>query len=79
MTPLNPLKVAAAQLGISRAKLYELVERKAISHHRIDGKILFSDEDLQAFLNSCRVAAEPKQSAKTPQARAQKLRHLTLD
>jgi excisionase family DNA binding protein len=47
----------ALRLGISASKLYQLVRARRISHHRIDGKILFSDEDIESFLAGCRVEA----------------------
>lgn len=73
------VREAAKKLGISRSKLYELVERREVSYFRVGGKILFEESDLRAFLDTCRVAAEPKQAAQTPAARQKTLRRLTLD
>jgi excisionase family DNA binding protein len=44
----------ARRLGISASKLYQLVGARRISHHRVDGKILFTDEDIETFLADCR-------------------------
>lgn len=49
------VKEAAQRLSISRSKLYQKVERREIAHYRIDGKILFSDEQVEEFLAGCRV------------------------
>ena len=49
------VKAAASFLGISRSKLYELANRKAIALYRIGGKILFEQADLEAYKRSCRV------------------------
>jgi excisionase family DNA binding protein len=48
---------ASKRIGISASKLYQLVSARRISHHRIDGKILFTDEDIETFLADCRVEA----------------------
>jgi len=40
------VKAAARQLGISVSKLYQLVASRQISHYRIGGKILFSQQDI---------------------------------
>ena len=54
-TGLVPVKVVAPLLGISRSKLYHMASRREIAHHRIGGKILFSDADIREYLASCRV------------------------
>ena len=44
---------AAKKIGISASKLYQLVTARRICHYKIDGKILFSDDDIAAFMQSC--------------------------
>jgi excisionase family DNA binding protein len=73
---LYTISEAAPQLRLSRAKLYDLVARRQIGHCRIDGKILFTDEDLAAFLASRRV--EPVTPRKTPIPRPM-FKQLSLD
>jgi excisionase family DNA binding protein len=67
---------AAKRIGISVSKLYQLAASRAISHYRIGGKIVFSDNDIDAYLASCRVGAVAP-SAPAPRVHL-KLRHLTL-
>jgi excisionase family DNA binding protein len=52
---MSSVKETAKRLGISCSKLYDLVERREIPHYRIEGKILFSDEQIREFLASCLV------------------------
>jgi excisionase family DNA binding protein len=50
----------AQQLRVSRSTIYSLVERGLMSCHRIGtgrGSIRFSDEQVEAFLQACRVEA----------------------
>jgi excisionase family DNA binding protein len=77
-----PVKDAAKRLGISRNKLYQKVERREISHYRIDGKILFSEEQLQEFLDGCLVGkATNSRKIPTPPVRVpvKPLRNLSLE
>jgi len=61
---MDPVKSAAAYLGISQSKLYQMVSRREIPFYKVGGKILFKREDLDAYLESCRVgAAEAKTKA----------------
>jgi hypothetical protein len=46
---------AFKKMGISTSKLYQLVAARATSHYRIDSKIVLSEDDIAAFLSSCRV------------------------
>jgi excisionase family DNA binding protein len=77
-TPMYTLKEAAARIGISRPKLYQLVEQRKLSHYRVGGKILFSDSDLDEYLASCRVEKAVLASARTTAVRVT-LRHLTAE
>jgi excisionase family DNA binding protein len=51
---------AAARLGVSKSLVYALVERRMIPHFRVGlpgrrGKILFREEDLDAYLAGLKV------------------------
>jgi excisionase family DNA binding protein len=51
---------AAGRLGISQSLLYAMVQEKKIPHRRVGvgkGRILFTDEDIGCYLESCRVQA----------------------
>ena len=52
------VKEAAEKLGISPSKLYQMAQRREISHLRVpppNGRILFTQADLDAYLARCRV------------------------
>ena len=46
------LKVSdvASRLNISASKVYQLVEEGKLSHHRFDGAIRFSEEQIAEYL-----------------------------
>jgi len=50
MTKLLKIAEAAELLRISRTKLYQLVEDKRILHYRLDGRIVFSEEQIEEYL-----------------------------
>ena len=55
------VKQVAEKLGISPALVYELVAKGLLSCYRIGigrGAIRFKDEDVQAYLETCRVEGE---------------------
>jgi excisionase family DNA binding protein len=55
------VREAADRLGIAVSTLYDLVRQRRINHHRVGtgrGRILFSEQDLSAYLASCKVEAE---------------------
>ena len=54
------VKQAAIRLGVSASRTYELVERREIAHYRVGTKILLSEDDVAAYLESCRVEPERK-------------------
>lgn len=63
---------AASELSVSRAKLYEMVEKSEISHRRIGASIKFAEEDLEEFLASVkkeRRERRPPQPAKSKRRR----------
>ena len=66
----------AKRIGISASKLYQLASARRIAHYRIGGKIVFSDADIDAFLQTCRVGTVAP-VATAPRA-AIKLKHLKL-
>ena len=67
---------ASNRIGISASKLYQLVGARRIGFYRIDGKIVFSQADVDAFLSACRVETVP--AAPVSPRRAPKLKHLQL-
>lgn len=67
---------ASIKIGISSSKLYQLVAARQIAHYRIGGKIVFSEQDVVAYLQSCRVGAVAPVAA-APHMRV-KLKHLSL-
>ena len=74
---LFTVKQCARRLAVSTSVVYRLVELRQISHFRVGGKILFSEGDLAAYLESCRVGISPRTT--TVQLRPTRLRNLTLD
>jgi excisionase family DNA binding protein len=68
------VKAGAKRLGISASKLYQMASRRKIPHYRIGGKILFSDEQIQEFLNSCKVQPAGPAKAKPPPVRLQNIK-----
>ena len=67
---------AAQKIGISKSKLYQLAQARRIAHYRVGGKIVFSEPDIDAFLETCRVGAVTP-SVAAPRVQV-KLKHLTL-
>lgn len=67
---------AAKKIGISESKLYQLVSARRISHYRVGGKILFSEDDVSVFLQSCHIGAAAPVAA-APRVPL-KLKHLSL-
>ncbi len=47
---------ASRKIGISASKLYQLAAARKIAHYRVGGKIVFAEDDISEFLQSCRVA-----------------------
>lgn len=50
MKKLLRIGEAAELLRISKSKLYQLVEDRRISHFRLDGRVVFSEEQLATYL-----------------------------
>ena len=54
------VRKAAEMLGIGRSTLYELVEQRSISHHRFGSRIIFTQDDIDEFLQECAVKKQRK-------------------
>jgi excisionase family DNA binding protein len=59
------VKKSAEILGISLSKMYEVVQKRRISHYRIEGKIMLDEADLQAYLKTCRIEAGGKSATRS--------------
>ena len=76
---MHSVKTAAAKLGISPSKVYQLTGRRQVSFYRIGGKILFEDADLERYKKAARVEAVPvKVSAPPVRRRTIALKHVLL-
>ena len=53
---------AAEHLGISLSTLNRLKKGGKMPHHKIGDRIVFTEEDIEAFLDSCGVAASSPMS-----------------
>jgi excisionase family DNA binding protein len=66
-SPLRPYDDADAYLLISRSKLERLVAAGAIGHVKVGSRVLFTQDDLDAFIAASRVeptAARPSRPAR---------------
>lgn len=67
----------AMRLSLSVSKVYELVERRTISHHKIGGAIRISEQQLTEYLEMTkreRAEPQPRESRLT----RPRLRHIKL-
>lgn len=55
---LHTVSEAAAYLRLSRSSVYKLAERRELDHFKVGARLLFSTEQLDAWLTSKLVAAE---------------------
>lgn len=62
MTMLTASEVAK-QLGISDRKIYELAASRRLASHRFGGAVRFAQEDVDAYVKSCRVEARQRVDA----------------
>jgi excisionase family DNA binding protein len=73
------LKVSdvARRLSLSGSKIYALVESRKLGHHRIDGAIRISEQQLADFLDETQRerGAQERPTRKLPRPR---LRHVRL-
>jgi excisionase family DNA binding protein len=65
----------AERLHVSRSKVYGMASRREIGHYRLGGKILFSEQQIQSYLDSMLVPAAEAPKEKPPPVR---LKHLSL-
>jgi len=56
----------AGRLAVSRSKVYALIEAGTIGHYRIGGSIRVSEEQLTAYLESCKVVTAEQASGSPP-------------
>jgi excisionase family DNA binding protein len=68
------VKETAKRLGISASKLYQLASRRQIPYYRIGGKILFSGDQIQEFLDSCKVEPAGPRKPKLPPVKLENIR-----
>lgn len=59
---MNMLTAAevATLLKLSQRKVYELAASRKLASHRFGGSVRFAHEDVQAYVESCRVPARPE-------------------
>jgi excisionase family DNA binding protein len=57
---LMSIRELSEQTGISRSKLYELIEGGDMPHYRIGGSIRISDAQIEEYLESCRRGRRPE-------------------
>jgi excisionase family DNA binding protein len=70
------VREVAARLKFFQSKIYGMVERGELPHHKIGGAIRISEEQLTAYLETTkRERGEPPLTRKSPRPR---LRHVTL-
>lgn len=71
---LMRIAVVARRLSISSSKAYELIEKGRLEHHRIDGAIRVSDEQLRSYLDETtrgrKAAALPRKANPRPPKKA---------
>ncbi len=61
------VKRAAARLGVSPSTLYDMVNRREITHRRVRTRIMFEEMDVSTYLENHRVdAAGGVSTAKSP-------------
>ena len=51
MKTLLKISEAAELLRVSKTKVYQLVEDKRIPQNRLDGRVVFSEEQLEEYLS----------------------------
>lgn len=71
------VKQVAERLNLSESKVYELIERGKLSHHRMDGAIRVSEEQIAEYLE------ETKRERQEPELRGRNshrtvLKHIRL-
>lgn len=56
-TKLLDIRGLSAYTGVSLSTLNRLKANGKLPHHRIGGRIVFTPEDISAFLDLCKVSA----------------------
>lgn len=70
------VKQVAARLSLSESKVYELVERGELPHHRFGGAIRVSEEQIAEYLDATK---RERKEAQTSARRGRRVfRHLRL-
>jgi excisionase family DNA binding protein len=64
-------------LSVSTSKLYEMVEKGEIEHHRIGGAIRFTEENVNALLEETKRERREPEPCKS-QPRRPRLKHVRL-
>ena len=79
MTTPKLLRVSevAERLELAASKVYELVERRKLSHHRLEGAIRISEDQIMEYLEETKRERETSEPVKTKPPRP-RLRHITL-
>jgi excisionase family DNA binding protein len=71
----------AKRLGVSTALVYQLVAQGRLACYRIGlrrGAIRFSESDVEAYLDSCRIESAERMPQSRSSVRAPTLKHLHL-
>jgi len=71
------VKQVAERLSLSESKVYELVEQGKLGHHRMDGAIRVSEEQIAEYLDETRREPAAPRERKTTGSRP-KLTHVRL-
>ena len=71
------VKQAAVRLSLSESKIYRLVSQRRIPHHRFDGAIRFSEEDIAEYLEKTKNRERGNQPTKRKPPRP-RLRNFSL-
>lgn len=50
----------AERLGVTKRTAERLYAQRVITHYRIGGSVKFSRDDVEAYIASCRVEADPR-------------------
>ena len=59
---VHTVNEVAILLRLSKSKVYELVEQGKLGHHRFDGAIRISDEQIEEYLQKTKI--EPREETR---------------
>jgi len=71
------VKQVAERLNLSESKVYELIDRGRLGHHRMDGAIRVSEEQIAEYLEQTRREPAAPRERKTTGPRL-RLKHVHL-